>query len=301
MPRIRTIKPEFFRSPDTARVDFPVRIFYQALWCWADDFGVGETNIYGLLGFAFCDEDGFTAQDLRRFCADVAQHYGVIFYEVRGRHYYAIPSWREHQKTESREDRRKYPPPDHPEAVPDLRFQPCADSAPDDRRETGAESRGTVAGTGEQGNRGTGNPPNPPAHEPPAPAPRTAQRKTGTEIVRSRYADLNRQSRSAEAVDIVDAFAAHLGTAFVPSVRDGIAEQVQTCVRAGIPREQIARGLLAWQTSDSFSPKQIGTFVAKAAQSKPTGVGKPTQKAMGWDEVGAAVIAQVTSQNGDAS
>ena len=72
MPRIRTLKPEFFRSPDTAKVDFPVRIFYQALWCWADDFGIGETNINGLLGFAFPDEDEFTAQDLRRFCADFA-------------------------------------------------------------------------------------------------------------------------------------------------------------------------------------------------------------------------------------
>ena len=155
MARIRTIKPDFFRSPDTARVDFPVRIFYQALWCWADDFGVGETNLNGLLGFAFPDDDEFTAQDMRRFCAEVAQHYGVVFYAVRGRHYFAIPSWEKHQKLEKRTERRKNPPPDDPDATPDLRFHPCADFAPESPRENGAES--VLEEEGEQGNRGKGN------------------------------------------------------------------------------------------------------------------------------------------------
>lgn len=150
MPRIRTIKPEFFTSPDTAQLDFPARIFYEALWCWADDFGVGETNLNGLLGFAFPDTDNFTAQDVRRFCADVARIMRVTFYTVRGRHYYAIPTWDEHQKTERRTTRRKYPTPDDPDATPDQRIYACADSAPDMPRKNGAES------ALEQGNRGTG-------------------------------------------------------------------------------------------------------------------------------------------------
>lgn len=154
MPRIRTLKPEFFRSPDTAKVDFPVRIFYQALWCWADDFGIGETNINGLLGFAFPDEDEFTAQDLRRFCADCAQHFQVTFYTVRGRHYYAIPTWEKHQKLERRTDRRKHPLPDDPDAVPDQRFQPSADSARFSRGLSGAESA-LEQGKGNRG-KGTG-------------------------------------------------------------------------------------------------------------------------------------------------
>lgn len=156
MPRIRTLKPDFFRSPDTAKVDFATRIFYQALWCWADDFGVGETNINGLLGFAFPDDDEFTAQDVRRFCAECAQHFGVTFYTVRGRHFYWIPTWEKHQKLERRSERRKNPPADHPDAVSDLRFHPSEDSAPQLQRETGAESGEKGAGTGEQGNRGTG-------------------------------------------------------------------------------------------------------------------------------------------------
>lgn len=153
MPRIRTLKPDFFTSPDVAQVDFPVRIFFQALWCWADDFGIGETNLNGLLGFAFPDSDGFTAHDVRRFCADCALHFGVAFYTVRGRHYYAVPTWEKHQKLERRGDRRKHPTPDDPDATPDQRIHGCADSAPTTLRIIGAESGGNGAGNR---NRGTG-------------------------------------------------------------------------------------------------------------------------------------------------
>jgi hypothetical protein len=157
MPRIRTIKPEFFRSPSTAKVDPLVRIFYQALWCWADDFGIGETNIYGLLGFAFPDSDEISAQDLRRFCAECARHYGVIFYIVRERHYYAIPSWDEHQKTERRTDRRKHPTPDDPDAVPDLQFHDGTESAQNGAGKPAQNPRENGAGTGEQGKGNRGN------------------------------------------------------------------------------------------------------------------------------------------------
>lgn len=148
MPRIRTIKPDFFTSPDVAQASHAVRLFYQALWCWADDFGIGETNINGLLGFAFPDSDGFTAQDLRRFCADCAQHFGITFYTVRGRHYYAIPTWEKHQKLERRTDRRKHPTPEDPDATPDQRIYGSADFAPELPRKGSAESGEMSAGKG---------------------------------------------------------------------------------------------------------------------------------------------------------
>jgi hypothetical protein len=147
--RIRTIKPEFFRSPDVAKLDPPTRLLFIAMWCWADDFGIGETNLNGLLGFAFPDEE-VSAPDLRRMCADVAQHLQVTFYTVRGRHYYAIPTWEKHQKLERRTERKKHPGPDDPDATPDLRIYGRAESAPEVRRESGADT------ALEQGNRGTG-------------------------------------------------------------------------------------------------------------------------------------------------
>lgn len=165
MARIRTIKPEFFRSPDIAQLDYPARQLFQAMWCWADDFGIGETNINGLLGFAFADTDQVWDEDLRRFravsapdvrrmCADLARVLQVSFYEVRGRHYYAIPTWEQHQKLERRNERRQHPPPDDPDATPDLRILGCADSAPILRGMSGAESA-LEQGKGNRG-KGTG-------------------------------------------------------------------------------------------------------------------------------------------------
>lgn len=163
MPRIRTVKPEFFTSPDIGQLEPHARLLYMAMWCWADDFGIGETNINGLLGFAFPDSDEISAPILRRFCADLARICHVNFFTVRGRHYYAIPTWDKHQKTERRAGRRQNPGPDDPDATPDVRItppdqheQPCADFAPEVRRKIGANPRKSGAGTGEQGNRGTG-------------------------------------------------------------------------------------------------------------------------------------------------
>lgn len=151
MPRIRTFKPEFFRSPDTAKASHAARILFMAMWSWADDFGVGETNLYGLLGFAFPDEDEMTVKDLQRLLAEVRGSYSVRFYKHRGRFFYAVPSWDSHQKTERRAN-AKNPGPDDPNSSPDLRFE----SAEEFPRKSAAAQGASVSGTGEQGNIGTG-------------------------------------------------------------------------------------------------------------------------------------------------
>jgi hypothetical protein len=151
MPRIRTFKPEFFRSPDTAKASPEARLLFMALWSWADDEGIGETNLYGLLGFAFPDEDELTVKDLQRLLKEIGGSYGVVFYTHHGRFYYAIPSWNEHQKTERRANCRN-PKPDHPDSQPDQRFGTSSGTQGNSSTVQG----GSVPGTGEQGNIGTG-------------------------------------------------------------------------------------------------------------------------------------------------
>ena len=151
MPRIRTFKPEFFRSPDTAKASPRARLLYMALWSWADDEGVGETNIYGLLGFAFPDSDELSAAEIQSLLKEIRGSFGVLFYQHHGRYFYAVPSWNEHQKTERRANAR-HPKPDDPESVPDLRFE-----AAEDLRGNSAATQGSSAlVTGEPGNIGTG-------------------------------------------------------------------------------------------------------------------------------------------------
>lgn len=143
MPRIRTFKPEFFRSPDTAKASPLARLLYMAMWSWANDEGIGETNLYGLLGFAFPDDDELTVKDLQRLLKEVRGSFGVLFYEHHGRFYYSIPSWDSHQKTERRAAGRN-PRPDDPDSRPDLRFGNSAENLGN-----------SFTGTGEQGNAGT--------------------------------------------------------------------------------------------------------------------------------------------------
>jgi hypothetical protein len=302
MPRIRTLKPEFFRSPSTAKVDPLVRIFYQSLWCWADDFGIGETNLYGWLGFAFPDGQeiydeglrGFravSAQDLRRFCADCAQHYGVTFYIVRERHYFAIKNWDQHQKTERRTERRKNPTPDDPDAVPDLQFQDCAESARFCAGKPAQNPRKNGAGTGEQGNRGTEEPPYPPNDETPPLQPLATGTKNGAEIARSQFANL--PARSLDAYRIAEAFSASLPVPIEATMLAAVGKQIDKCLRSKIPPPAVAEGLKAWTVSASWSPTQIPNFVHKANNGAIATTGKPTRKAMGYEQALTELLQEV--------
>lgn len=152
MARIRTFKPEFFRSPDTAKASPQARILYMAMWSWANDEGVGETNLYGLLGFAFPDGDELTVKDLQSLLKEVRGSYGVLFYGHGGRFYYSIPAWDKHQKTERRAANR-FPKPDDPDSYPDLRFGNSEESGGNSSPVEGK----TPAGTGEPRNLGMGN------------------------------------------------------------------------------------------------------------------------------------------------
>ncbi|NKS02576.1 hypothetical protein GS528_16455 [Rhodococcus hoagii] len=68
--------------------------------------------MYGLLGFAFCDEDQITVSELQSLLKEVANAYDVTFYEVEKRHYFAVPSWDDHQKTQRKAGRRNPTPAD---------------------------------------------------------------------------------------------------------------------------------------------------------------------------------------------
>ena len=146
MPRIRTIKPEFFDSPSTASASFEARLFFIALWCWADDYGVGTANPGQLIAFAFPNDNIETRTEFPRLRTEVADSFGVQWYEVNGRPFYAIPSWENHQKNERRAVKRN-PPPD--QGIPS-RAEMRGSSVQLSGRS------GTGKGTGEQGNRGKG-------------------------------------------------------------------------------------------------------------------------------------------------
>jgi hypothetical protein len=102
VPRIRTIKPEFWDSPATARASLRARLFFIAMWNWADDYGIGTANGKQLVGFAFPNDDDVSAADYPRLASDVSEAFGVVYFEHHGRPFYVIPSWEKHQRTEKK-------------------------------------------------------------------------------------------------------------------------------------------------------------------------------------------------------
>lgn len=166
MPRIRTIKPELWSSPGIGELEFGTRLLFIALWNWADDYGRGTANLRELAGFAFPHDDNIGSADIRRMLGGIHRVFGVEFYTVGGRPYYAIPSWDQHQKIDKRSQPRQPAPEDGEHFNPEQEWsselgkqksstdptEPSTnpiESSPSPRRTPGA-------GTGEQGNRGTG-------------------------------------------------------------------------------------------------------------------------------------------------
>lgn len=104
--RIRNLKPEFWDSPDTAEADLAVRLTYMAMWNWADDSGKGTANLKELEAFAWPNDDvhelprrGSATQwpNFGYILAEVQRCYGVVFYKVRNRPFYFIPSFKGNQ------------------------------------------------------------------------------------------------------------------------------------------------------------------------------------------------------------
>lgn len=166
MARIRTIKPEFWSSPGIETLEYRWRLLYIGLWQLADDFGRGSFNPREFLGFVFPADMSEDSGGIRRGCGELRRVFGVEFYSVGGRHFYAIPSWEKHQKTDRRTKASKYPAPEEGVPFDPVSDQPLSDvldvsanipagSAGDTAGSAGVP-RNSGVGTGEQGNSNKG-------------------------------------------------------------------------------------------------------------------------------------------------
>jgi len=147
--RIRSIKPEFWRSDDIDALSIPDRLLFIGLWSYVDDSGVGVDKEPAIAADLFA---GDLARDAHE--CSVRVHGGlkhlaaaglITRYAVNGRRYLHITNWDRHQKI-NRPSESRYPPP-----------------TSEDAELQGALTEGSVRahadsplGTGEQGNRGTG-------------------------------------------------------------------------------------------------------------------------------------------------
>lgn len=150
MPRIRSIKPEFWDSEDVAAASLRARLLYIAMWNWADDYGIGDATPIRLLGFAFPHDD-VAVSEVPTLCEEISERFGVVFYKHQGRAYFYIPSWEEHQRTEKKAKQRVPFPHDlENPAIPGF-LKTAADSPTPSGGSSDAGKGKEERGTGEEG------------------------------------------------------------------------------------------------------------------------------------------------------
>ena len=105
MARIRTIKPEFFTSEDIVSLTPLARVFYIALWCEADREGRFDWKP-GTLKMRYLGGDDCDVNDVAQELFDAGL---VVLYEVDGKRYAEIPTFKLHQVINNRESESTRP------------------------------------------------------------------------------------------------------------------------------------------------------------------------------------------------
>ena len=157
--RIRSIKPEFWSSPDIAALSDADRLLFIGLWSYVDDHGRGRDDV-ALIVAALYPHDMVadprdTVAKVRDGLARLSEANLILRYTVASRTYFLVTGWGKHQRVDKPKASR-IPEPTEEENVTFPQNDAFRDTVAKVRDDV-ATPRDTLApGTGEQGNRGTG-------------------------------------------------------------------------------------------------------------------------------------------------
>lgn len=119
MPRIRTVKPEFWFDQKMACLSIPARLVFIGLLNHADDAGRFAADLRLVKGAIFPLNDDITLDDIRRWLDELSSNTRVRLYENDGTEYGDIPKFNKHQKIDKPSPSRR-PPFDDPSSKPRL-------------------------------------------------------------------------------------------------------------------------------------------------------------------------------------
>ena len=147
--RIRSIKPEFWRSDDVNSMSIEDRLLFIGLWSYVDDNGVGIDRYADICADLFAHDLSVSPHDtlvrVQEGLNRLEQQGVIIRYEAAGKRYLEIRNWSKHQRI-NRPSPGRYPRHDAEEAV--IREPRSEDSL--------RTHEPSLPGAGEQRNRGTG-------------------------------------------------------------------------------------------------------------------------------------------------
>ncbi|GAA2696428.1 hypothetical protein [Actinoplanes palleronii] len=265
MPRIRSIRPEFWKSEAIACHDFFTRLAFIGLWNYVDDNGVGIDNWRLIAAELFPLEEDFAkvSRDLRESLASLADAGRITRYTVDGKRYFAVTNWSEHQKVD-RPGKARYPAPESAGAAPtppegreNAPHPVPASGSPD---EPSRESRETPStGEGEKGRRGEGE----------------KFCSPGVPVTNGRAGVIAMQ----ETPDGTPGPAEQLVTAWISScnrrpsrhVINDVGQLVAEMLQDDVPATDIERGIQLWQARGS-NPRTLPSFVNQVMNAQPSNV-----------------------------
>lgn len=147
--RIRSVKPEFWRSDDIAALSREERLLFIGLWSYVDDNGVGIDD-YRLIAsdlFPLDEDQNEVREFVRVSLANLSGGSLISRYEVGGKRYLHISTWKAHQRVDNPNKARFPLPASEPEP-------PTSDDG-EGRQSDARDSRETMeslgSGTEEQG------------------------------------------------------------------------------------------------------------------------------------------------------
>jgi len=109
MARIRSIKPDFFRSEDVSALPLRARLTWIGLWTHCDDHGRAK-DLARLIKADVWPLDEVTLRDIEEDLALLADHGRILRYTVDGKNYLAVVNWHAHQSI-NRPSKAKCPAP----------------------------------------------------------------------------------------------------------------------------------------------------------------------------------------------
>lgn len=142
--RIRSIKPEYWRSPDITDLSIEDRLLFIGLWSYVDDNGVGVDDDATIIADLFA-RDMFrdpreTVARVTRGLSNLSDRGLIVRYTVDGRRFLFVTGWEKHQRID-KPGKPRFPRPDAESAVLATHSRDIRDTL--------------APGTEEQGNRGT--------------------------------------------------------------------------------------------------------------------------------------------------
>jgi hypothetical protein len=142
MPRIRTVKPEFFTSPDMAQLDVLGRLTFIGLWTHADDAGICMDEPRLIHAALFPLDDSVSLADLEDAIDALVAGGQLYRYSNGSRSYLQVVAW--HHQVINRPGKSKFPAHDHP----DSRLTEPSVSPHGIVTEPSVQEQGTGKGTG---------------------------------------------------------------------------------------------------------------------------------------------------------